>query len=146
MANQAESPIDRLRAALGDQLVEHLVNPRHRGELQDPDGRGRVVSSCGHDHVEIQLKVLRGQVQQCSFIARGCAHTQACASAAADLLADRSLAAARRAASPEGISRTLGGLPVAKLHCAKLASRAAVAALDDAIRTAAEPWRKMYRR
>ena len=141
-----ERPIDRLRAVLGVTIVEHLIHPLRRGEIPDPDGRGRSVSSCGHDHVEIQIKVAGGEVGQSSFVARGCAHTQACASAAANLLADRSLADARRAASPEGISRALGGLPLDKQHCADLVGRAVREALDDAVRTSAEPWRKLYRR
>lgn len=141
-----ESPIDRLRAALGDVLVEHLIRPQRRGELPDPDGRGRAVSSCGHDHVEIHLHVRGGEVLQSSFVSRGCAHTQACASAAADLVAEKSLAAARRAASADGISHALGELPPEKLHCAELAATAVRAALDDAVRTSAEPWRKLYRR
>jgi nitrogen fixation protein NifU and related proteins len=141
-----ESPIDRLRAALGDILVEHLIRPRRRGELREPDGRGRAVSSCGHDHVEIQVQVRGGDVLESAFVARGCAHTQACASAAADLIADQPLAAARRAASAEGISHELGELPAEKLHCAELVATAVRAALDDAVRTSAEPWRKLYRR
>jgi nitrogen fixation protein NifU and related proteins len=141
-----ETPIDRLRAALGDILVEHLIRPLRRGELREPDGRGRAVSSCGHDHVEIQVRVRSGNVLQSSFVSRGCAHTQACASAAADLVADRSLAEARRAASADGISRALGELPAEKRHCAELAATATRAALDDAVRTSAEPWRKLYRR
>ncbi len=141
-----ETAIDRLRAALGDDLVEHLIRPQRRGELPDPDGRGRAASSCGHDHVEIQVRVHSGDVLQSCFVAQGCAHTQACASAAADLVADQPLAAARRAASADGISRALGELPPEKLHCAELVATAVRAALDDAVRTSAEPWRKLYRR
>lgn len=141
-----ETPVERLRAALGDVLVEHLVRPRRRGELRDPDGRGRAVSRCGHDHVEIQLQVRGGEIARSAFVSRGCAHTQACASAAADLVADRPLPAARKAASAEGISSALGGLPAEKLHCAELVATAVRAALDDAVRTSAEPWRKLYRR
>ncbi len=141
-----ETPIERLRAALGDTLVEHLVRPRRRGQLPDADGCGCVASDCGHDHVEIQLRVRDGEIRQSAFVARGCAHTQACASAAADLLADRTLADARRSASAAGISEALDGLPPEKLHCAELVATAARAALDDAVRTSAEPWRKLYRR
>lgn len=141
-----ETPLDRLRAALGDTLVEHLVRPHRRGELPDADGCGRSVSDCGHDHVEIQVRVRGGEVHASAFTARGCAHTQACASAAADLLADRTLAEARRAATAAGISEALDGLPTEKLHCAELVATAVRAALDDAVRTSAEPWRKLYRR
>ena len=44
------------------------------------------------------------------------------------------------------ISAALGGLPPERLHNAEQAAAAARAALDDALATSREPWKKLYRR
>ena len=146
MAPDQPSVIQRLTQQFGDRFVEHLVRPTQLGPLDDPDGRAVLRSDCGHDVIEIQVAVRDGQVVDARFQARGCAHTLACASAATTCLSGKSLAEARRSAVADGISAELGGLDEGHLHCAGLAAAAAHAALDDAIHTRSDPWRKAYRR
>lgn len=146
MAADGPSTIQRLTERFGERFVSHLVRPAHVGGMDEADGRGQATSDCGNDRVQLFVRVRDRQVTDARFLAAGCAHTMACASAAASCLAGRSLADARRDASAHGIAAELGGLGDNHLHCAELAARAAREALDDALRTAREPWRKVYRR
>ena len=141
-----EQTLNRLQQLFPPPFLDHLLRPSRRGTLPAADGVGVATSDCGHDRVEIQLALRAGDIMDAAFDARGCAHTQACASAATDLLIGQPLAAARRHVSAESISEALGTLDVAHIHCAALVVRALTAALDDALRTSREPWRKAYRK
>jgi len=141
-----EHTLQRLRQLFPQPFLDHLLRPARRGTLAAADGVGSATSDCGHDQVEIRLAVRAGVVAGATFEARGCAHTQACASAAADLIVDQTLADARHAANADAISAALGELDPGHLHCAELAVSAVAAALDDALRSSREPWRKMYRK
>ncbi len=137
---------DQLRRLLGERVADHALHPRHLGPLSHPDGRGVRASACGHDVIEIHVRLRAGVVADVGLTVRGCAHTIAAASAATELLEDRDLGAALGALDAAAISRRLGTLPPDKLHCAELAADAARAALQDAVRTSREPWRRAYRR
>lgn len=140
------SAIQRLTEQLGERFVGHLVRPALVGGMEDPDGRGVAASDCGHDRIEVLVRVREGRVAEARFLATGCAHALACASAAATCLLGHSVADARRRTTADRVSDELGGLDDAHRHCADLAVRAARAAMDDALRTVREPWRRVYRR
>ncbi len=137
--------LEQLEALLGKEVLRRVVEPTRRGAMADADGHGSFETPCG-DAMDLYVQVADGVVQRASFVSRGCAHTHACASAVAELMEGRTIAAARRAVAVERISALLGGLPADKLHCASEAMVAARGALEDAIRTGQEPWRKTYRR
>ncbi len=146
MTPDQPSTIQRLTDSLGERFVAHLVRPARVGAMPDADGHGRAESACGNDQVQLFVRVEGDRVSDARFLASGCAHTMACASAAATCLAEQPLGEARRAAGPAGIADELGGLDSGHMHCAELAARAAREALDDALRTRQDPWRKLYRR
>jgi NifU-like protein involved in Fe-S cluster formation len=145
VTEESRSKLQQLEELLGPEVLRRVVGPERRGAMADADGRGEFSTPCG-DAMDLYVKVRDGMVTQASFVARGCAHTHACASAVAELMEGKSIAAARRDVAVEEISVLLGGLPEDKLHCASQAMVAARGALEDAIRTRQEPWRKLYRR
>ena len=145
MDDERAEAIQRLQAAFGERFVAHLFQPALRGALPQPDGRGVAVSDCGNDVVEVHLGVRGGAIEDVGFQARGCAHTQACASAAASLLAGSVLTEALTSCVPAAVSEELGGRDEDHLHCADLAVASARAAVEDALRTGREPWRRLYR-
>ncbi len=146
MAPDQPSAIQRLTEQLGERFVGHLVRPALVGELDEPDGTGVAASDCGHDRIQVFVRVRDGRITEARFLATGCAHALACASAATTCLTGHGLADARRRTHADAVSDELGGLDAGHRHCADLAVRAAHAALDDALRTGREPWRKVYRR
>ena len=51
-----------------DKVMDHFMNPRNVGELQDPDGVGRVGNpSCG-DIMEFQIKVENDHIADVNVI------------------------------------------------------------------------------
>jgi nitrogen fixation protein NifU and related proteins len=134
-----------LEEAFGKRFVGHLVRPALRGALPQPDGRGVAASDCGHDVVEVHLGVQGGRIAEASFVVRGCVHTQASASAAVTLLPGSLLTETLAACTAEAVSAELGGLDAGHLHCAQLAVAAVRVAVEDALKTGREPWRRLYR-
>jgi nitrogen fixation protein NifU and related proteins len=113
--------------------------------VRKADGHGAAASECG-DRVEFFLTVEAGTVEDARADAEGCANTIVCARTACLLVRGKTLAEARRAASAQGLTEALGGLPSELEHLARFVAGAMAAALDDAILVMREPWRKHYRR
>lgn len=126
------------------ELLEHVIHPRHLGRVPRADGLARVRGACG-DSIEFSIRVREGRIEDLGHVPDGCAVTLACASAASVLAEGLTLAEARSAVSPMAIDAALGGLPEDHEHCARLAASAFWAAIDDALVTAREPWRRGYR-
>jgi nitrogen fixation NifU-like protein len=125
-------------------LADHMMRPRHVGELEKPDGWGQDQRSCG-DELEFFLYVRQGAVQRVTYAARSCGVTIACASMAASLAQGQPAVELRRSLDPQAVIDALGGLPPGEEHCAELVVGALRAALDDFFRTEREPWRRVYR-
>ena len=49
------------RKVYSETVIDHAMNPRNLGEMQDADGFARVAGSCG-DTMEIWLKVMDGMI------------------------------------------------------------------------------------
>ena len=125
-------------------LLDHIQHPRNPGRMAHADGHGTVTGSCG-DTIEMFVCVRGDRIVKSSFDCRGCAYTLACASVASEIIVGKTFGQARRDVSPDAIAATLGGLPEDHLHCASLATHSVHEALDDAMKTAREPWRKSFR-
>jgi nitrogen fixation NifU-like protein len=125
-------------------VIDHLVNPRNPGAIEDPDGHARITGPCG-DTMEIFIRVREGTVTKASFLTDGCGTTVVSASMAVELATDRSVQEAA-AVTQDLILERLGGLPEESRHCALLAADALRAAVADYRKTADQPWRRLYRR
>ena len=126
------------------ELIQHVHSPRNLGLFECPDGHAAITGPCG-DTVEVCLSLEGGCIERIGHIPRGCAFTLACASVATSLVKGRTLVEPRAEVSPMAIDAALGGLPEDHAHCARLAASAVQAAIDDAIATEREPWRRAYR-
>ena len=110
-------------------VINHWVQPRNPGALENPDGVARITGPCG-DTMEIFIRVSEGRIADASFRTDGCGTSIAAASMAVELAIGRGVAAARRIA-PEDILTALEGLPPENEHCALLAANTLHAAIDD---------------
>jgi len=127
-----------------EELIAHVRSPRNLGVFECPDGYASITGPCG-DSVEVSIAIDEGRIARVGHVPSGCAFTLACASVATTIAKGRTLAEARSAVSPMAIDAALGGLPEDHAHCARLAASAVWGAIDDAIATAREPWRRAYR-
>ncbi len=113
------------------QVLDHFRSPRNGGTLDGASARGRAENpGCG-DEVELSLCVVAGRIADVRFRARGCVATIACASRLTELVIGRPAAEAL-AIEADQVAASLGGLPPASGHAAKLSVVALRTALAGA--------------
>jgi len=113
-----------------DVVIDHFMNPRNVGVIEDPDGYGKVASPVCGDLMEMYIKVEDGKISDVKYRTFGCAAAIASSSIATEMIKGQSLEAAAEL-TDEGVASALGGLPEAKMHCSMLAATALHVALDD---------------
>lgn len=140
-----EQILEQARKEYSEAVIERWMNPRNLGKLDNPDGHGKVIGSCG-DTIEIFIQMEQDTIAECSFITDGCGATLACASMATELAQGRSFQEALATVSADVILKKLGGLPEGNVHCAQLASQSLRHALADVLHHQQSPWKKTYRK
>ena len=120
-----------------------MAEPAIYGELERPEGYGKVKGSCG-DTVQILLRIKNDLIADARFLTDGCGTTIAASNMACELAIGKSPREVFRI-SQEVILEGLGGLPEESVHCALLASNSLKKALNDYISSKNEPWKRLYR-
>lgn len=111
-------------------VMEHFMNPRNMGSMDNPDGVGRVGNPVCGDLMEIQIKVEEGRIKDIKFKTFGCAAAIATSSMITELAKGKTLEEAKKI-SRNDIADALEGLPPIKMHCSNLAADALKAAIED---------------
>jgi len=113
------------------ELMDHFMNPRNAGRMEDPDGHSEVGSpQCG-DAMTLDIRVDDDDViSDVRFQTFGCAGAIASASALTEMAKGRSLAEARKIRNSE-VAAFLGGMPPEKYHCSVMGHDAMAGAIDD---------------
>ncbi|HEY55282.1 MAG TPA: iron-sulfur cluster assembly scaffold protein [Dehalococcoidia bacterium] len=133
-----------MKRIYSEAVVEHSMNPKNLGDLEDADGFGRVTGPCG-DTMHMWLKVKDGTIANATFLTDGCGTTLASGSMVTEMAKGKSLAEAQRI-SQEKVLNALGGLPEESQHCALLAADTLKAAIRDYLIVKKEPWKKAYQK
>jgi len=113
-----------------ERVMEHFRNPRNMGELENPDGIGRVGNPTCGDMMEIHIKVEDNKLKDIKFRTFGCGAAIATSSMVTEMAKGKTLEEAMRI-TKEMVAQELGGLPPIKMHCSNLASDALRAAIKD---------------
>jgi len=132
-----------MRKVYSETTVDHIINPRHLGDMADASGFGRVTGPCG-DTIEIWLNVKDGMVADATFLTDGCGTSVASGSMATELAKGRRIPEVLKI-SQQDILEALGGLPEESAHCALLAANTLKEAIKDYITLKKEPWKRAYR-
>jgi nitrogen fixation NifU-like protein len=133
-----------MRKIYSEAVVEHSMDPRNLGNLEDADGFARVTGPCG-DTMSIWLKVNGDTIINASFITDGCGTTVASGSMVTEMVKGKSISEARKTTQRDVLD-ALGGLPQESEHCALLAANTLKAAISDYMATKQEPWKRAYRK
>ena len=136
--------LEDARKIYSETTIDHFMNPRNLGDMEDADGFGRVAGSCG-DTMEIWLKVKNGTIASATFMTDGCGTSIASGSIVTELAKERSVNEARKI-SQQDVLGALGGLPEESKHCALLAANTLEEAIKDYLAMKKEPWEKIYRK
>jgi len=132
------------RSVYSETVVQHAMNPKNLGMMQNADGFARETGSCG-DTMEIWIKVSSDTIAGATFMTDGCGPSIASGSMVTEMATGRSIAEARKITQAD-VLNALGGLPEESQHCALLAANTLKAAIKDYFMTKQEPWKKAYRR
>jgi len=133
-----------MRKIYSEIAIDHSMNPRNLGGMEDADGLAKVTGPCG-DTMEIWLKVKNGTIADAAFMTDGCGTSIASGSMVTELAKGRSIAKAQRT-SQQDVLNALGELPEESAHCALLAADTLKAAIKDYLTYKNEPWKRAYRR
>jgi nitrogen fixation NifU-like protein len=113
-----------------EKVMEHFMNPRNVGEMEDASGIGTVGNvQCG-DIMRVYLKIEDGVVTNASFKTFGCGAAVATSSMATEMVKGKTIAEVLTITNA-AVMKALDGLPAVKAHCSVLAEEAVHAALWD---------------
>jgi nitrogen fixation protein NifU and related proteins len=115
-----------------EKVMEHFKNPRNVGEIDNPDGVGRVGNPICGDVMELYLRIKDGIIVDAKFKTFGCGAAIATSSMATEMVKGKSIEEALKI-SNKAVAEALDGLPPAKMHCSSLAEEALKSAIDDYI-------------
>ena len=111
-------------------LMDHFMNPRNVGVIENPDGYAKVGSpSCG-DMMEIFLRIKEKVITDAKFRTFGCASAIASSSVTTEMIVGKTIKEALELTN-KSIAENLDGLPASKLHCSVLAEEVINAAIED---------------
>ncbi len=109
-------------------VMDHFMNPRNVGEIENADGVGEVGNvKCG-DIMRIYIKVNNEHIEDIKFKTFGCGSAIAASSIATELIMGLSIEDALKVTNKQVVD-ALGGLPAVKVHCSVLAEQALKAAI-----------------
>ena len=111
-------------------VMDHFMNPRNVGAMEDADGVGQVGSARCGDSMKIYLKIEDGIITKATFETFGCGSAIASSSMATVLITGKPLSQAL-ALTNEAVAEALDGLPPVKMHCSVLAEEALRSAISD---------------
>jgi len=113
-----------------EKVMDHFAHPRNVGEMENPDGVGKVGNPVCGDIMNLYLRVKDGVITDATFKTFGCGAAIATSSMVTELVKGKTVKDAL-AISNRAVAEALGGLPPIKMHCSVLAEEALKAAIDD---------------
>ena len=111
-------------------VMDHFMNPRNVGEIENADGVGEVGNAKCGDIMKMYLKIKDGIIEDVKFETFGCGSAIASSSMATEMIKGKSIEEAL-AVTNKQVVEALGGLPAHKLHCSVLAEEAVKSAVKD---------------
>lgn len=113
-----------------EKVMDHFMNPRNVGEIENPDGVGLVGNPVCGDVMKITIKVKDSRIEDIKFKTFGCGAAIATSSMVTELVKGHTLEEALEI-SNRTVAEALDGLPPQKLHCSNLAADAVHMAIQD---------------
>ena len=111
-------------------VMDHFMNPRNVGEIEDASGVGEVGNPACGDMMRLYLKIEDGRVVDAKFRTFGCGAAIASSSMLTEMIKGKTVEEAREITNRH-VADALDGLPPVKIHCSVMAEEAVKSALDD---------------
>ena len=110
-------------ALYSDKVMDHFLNPRNVGIIEDADGVGEVGNAKCGDIMKMYLKIEDDIIKDVKFETFGCASAIASSSMATEMIKGQPLEQAAQLTN-KAVAEALDGLPGYKMHCSVLAQEA----------------------
>jgi nitrogen fixation NifU-like protein len=116
--------------AYSDKVMDHFMNPRNVGEIEDADGIGEVGNPVCGDMMSFYIKVKDNRIDDVKYKTFGCGAAIAVSSMVSEMAKGKTLEEVRKL-TPELVAKELDDLPKNKYHCSNLGAQALNKAVDD---------------
>lgn len=117
-----------------EKVMDHFMNPRNVGALDDANGVGQVGNPTCGDIMKIFLKIEekdgKEYISDIKFQTFGCGAAVATSSMVTEMVKGKTLEEAEKLTNAQ-VAEELGGLPPIKMHCSNLAASALAEAIKD---------------
>ncbi|MBN1290105.1 MAG: Fe-S cluster assembly scaffold protein NifU [Actinobacteria bacterium] len=114
-----------------DTVMDHFMNPRNVGEIEDADGIGEVGNPVCGDMMTFYIKVDDDErLSDVKFKTFGCGAAIAVSSMVSEMAKGKTLDEALKI-TRDDVARQLEGLPPNKMHCSNLGADALGEAIRD---------------
>lgn len=113
-----------------EKVMDHFMNPRNVGMIDDASGVGTVGNAKCGDIMKVYLKIENDVIEDAKFKTFGCGAAIATSSMATELIKGKTIPEALKITN-KAVMEALDGLPPVKVHCSCLAEEAVHAALWD---------------
>ena len=113
-----------------EKVMEHFMNPRNVGVIEDADGYGKVGNPVCGDLMEMFIKVKDDIITDIKFRTFGCGSAIATSSMVTEMAKGMHVDEAMKITRGD-VADELEGLPPRKMHCSNLASNALQEAIKD---------------
>ena len=117
-------------ALYSDKVMDHFMNPRNVGCIENADGVGEIGNAKCGDIMKIYLKIENDIIVDAKFETFGCGSAIASSSMATELIVGKPVSDALMLTN-KAVVEALDGLPAHKVHCSVLAEEAIKNALKD---------------
>ncbi len=127
---EAPSDSDIGYISYNETVIEHFMNPRNVGFIDDPDGHAVVGDPTCGDYIEVCIKVEGKRIVDFKFLVSGCPGAISTSSIATELAIGKTIEEAM-ALTDNDVIVAAGGIPARKAHCSLLAIRGLNQAIQD---------------
>ena len=117
-------------ALYSEKVMDHFMNPRNVGSIENASGVGEVGNAKCGDIMKIYLKIENDIIEDVKFETFGCGSAIASSSMATEMIMGKSIYEAMELTN-KAVAEALDGLPAHKMHCSVLAEEAIKQALKD---------------
>ena len=117
-------------ALYSDKVMDHFMNPRNVGYIENADGIGEIGNAKCGDIMKIYLKIENDIIVDAKFETFGCGSAIASSSMATEMIMGKPVQDALELTN-KAVVEALDGLPAHKVHCSVLAEEAIKNALKD---------------
>ncbi len=111
-------------------VMEHFMNPKNVGILEDANGVGEVGNPRCGDIMRMYIKVEENIIKDIRFQTFGCGAAVATSSMVTEMVKGKTIEEALEITNKQ-VAEALDGLPPLKMHCSNLAESGIKAAIED---------------